>query len=185
MSDSKTVSINVGLQLRLMVGGQVVPITINNINAVKEGKEPIVLQNPEGVTLRLDDFKTFLKEKFKIEDTAIPAPVNRLLGTTTITLNEFYLLLPPSDEQGNPIEGKEGDFKFSITVGFDKAGKGGILTELLGVDMSMLLDIQQVTIGIWKGNIPLEYQGLGLKPARLAAPQQQLIPEKTEPKGEE
>jgi hypothetical protein len=186
MPENQTVPINVGLQLRLIVGGQIVPITINNINAVREGKEPIILQNPEGVTLRLEDFKTFLKNRFNVDEAAIPGPVNRLLGNTSITLNEFYLLLPPVDDQGKPIAGKEGDFKFSITVAFDKAGKGGILTDLLGVDMSDLLDIQEVTIGIWKGNIPLEYKGIGLKPARLPAPPQQLMEkpaEKSETEG--
>ncbi len=166
--------LNIGLQLRLIVGNQIVPITINSIKAVREGKEPIVLQNPEGVTLRLEDFKNFLKDKFNVDESAIPDAVNRLLGNTSITLNEFYLLLPPLDENGNAIPGKEGDFKFSITVAFDKEGKGGVLTSLLGVDMSALLDIQEVTIGIWKGNIPIEYKGIGLKPARLPAQPQQL-----------
>jgi hypothetical protein len=173
MPETQTDTLNFGLQLRLIIGNQIVPITINNISAVKAGKEPIILQNPEGVTLRLEDFKNFLKNRFNVDDSAIPGPVNRLLGNTSITLNEFYLLLPPVDDQGKPIPGKEGDFKFSITVAFDKKGKGGILTELLGVDMSDLLDIQEVTIGIWKGNIPLEYKGIGLKPARLPAPPQQ------------
>jgi len=185
MPETQTDTLNFGLQLRLIVGNQIVPITINNISAVKAGKEPIILQNPEGVTLRLEDFKNFLKNRFNVDDSAIPGPVNRLLGNTSITLNEFYLLLPPCDDQGKPIPGKEGDFKFSITVAFDKAGKGGILTDLLGVDMSDLLDIQEVTIGIWKGNIPLEYKGIGLKPARLPAPPQQLTEKPAEKSGTE
>jgi hypothetical protein len=166
MPDPSNQELQVGLQLRLMVGNQVVPININNVKAVQAGKEPIILQNENGVTLRLEDFKKFLEEKFGVKDDAIPKPVNDLLGNTSITLNELYLIVG-------------GDFKFSITVGFDKDGKGGALTSLLGVDMSGLLDIQEVTIGLWRGNIPAEYKGVGPKTPRLAAPQKQL-PEKPE-----
>ena len=161
MADTTPDPINVGLQLRLMVGNQVVPIIINNVAAVKDGKEPIVLQNENGVTLKLEDFKKFLKDKFNVEESASPDPVNRLLGNTSITLNELYLIVG-------------GDFKFSVTVAFDKEGKGGVLTDLLGVDMSGLLDIQEVTVGLWRGNVPPKYRAMGPKPAGLPDVQKKL-----------
>ena len=162
----------IGLDLRLVIGEQIVPIHIDDVDKVIKGEEAFYLAIPQGIVLHFDALMTVLHDQFGFDVSALPAPVKGLLGNTSITLNEFYYKsakAPVRDQTGKVTTPGEGDFKASITVAFYKGGVGekgggGLLADLIGVDMSALIDIKEVTVILTQGNVPANLR-LGSTPA--------------------
>jgi len=169
--NDKKPTTHVGLQLRFNVGGQVVPIILNDVDAVKEGREPIILHNPQGIKVSFAKFNEFLEKRFKVDPESLPEPIRKFLDQTSISLNQLYFLnIPASKDEGGKVVMKGGaEFSIALTVSFNSKdpGHGGLLSDLIGVDMSELIDISSVTIALYKGNIPEEYRGAGFQPPLL------------------
>ena len=181
-------TLHIGLQLRFFVGGQVVPIIINDIDAVKEGREPIILHNPQGVNLSLEKLKNFIEIRCKVNFDSLPNQIRNFLDNTSISLNQLYFLNKPDVMEGGVVK-KEGwaEFSIALTVSFNSkdSDHGGLLSDLIGVDMSQLIDISSVTIALYKGNIPEEYRGAGFQPPPLLPATKEDKPKSVEPSSED
>jgi hypothetical protein len=150
-------AIQTGLELRLTVDKQPVLIHMEDVAKVKSGQEAFQLQIPggSGVNIALKDLLTFLSTNFHFQETDVPQNIRDFLDKTSITLNELsYKASPGNDSSGKPIPA---DFRVSVTVKFvtdpdPTKGGPGLLSELIGVDMSSIIDIDSITFVLTQGN---------------------------------
>jgi hypothetical protein len=149
--------VTTGLILQLKVTGQDTQINLADVQAVMYGAAEFRLQIPAGgFVLQMQAVLDFLSKQLNYDTTNLPAPILNTLKETQIILNEFRYRQPkwvydegtkvwkaPADGNGKPIPA---DFRFSMTVSFNRDGHGGLLTDLIGVDVTPIIDIEAFTV---------------------------------------
>jgi hypothetical protein len=145
--------VHVGLDLGLRVTGEPVRIVIPDTDDVLYGRKEFALAIPSGgLVLQLSDVLAVMANEFKFDVTQLPAPVKNLATNSSIILNELKFKRPEwqynsaTKKVEEPSKDKATEYSVSLTLKFSKGEHGGLLTDLLGVEMTSILDIEFVTL---------------------------------------
>jgi len=154
----------IALALTGTVGGQRAVVSLKDIEGFARGAEEFRLAiPPTGVSIMMQTVLDFLAKELKFDASSLPKNVLTLISGMKVTLYEFRYRRPLSefkdgewkpklDSSDNP---DPGDFRVSIEVGFSATTEqGGLLSALIGVDVSSVLDISSVRFTLSQGIFP-------------------------------
>lgn len=178
-------TVTTGVVLKLKVAGQNTIVYIQDIAKIIHGMDAFKLAIPEGgFSLQMKDLMDFLKKEFKFDTNGFPPAINNLTEDTSLTLHKLMFKLPPqtfneNDNKWVTSKKKDGSdietqFGLSLTIAFDNRVHGGLFTDLTGVDLTNIIDLEAFTFSCYTEDFMDDFKdmtpGSPQIPARVETP---------------
>jgi len=173
-----SMAITTAVIVRLDVAGQKAQVSLRDVNAIMYGDEAFKLAIPEGgFSLKLEDLMKFLKEQLKFDTDGLPQQIRNLAANTSFTLHKLmykqYKYDTAQDGKRTPHmltaqTPAPADFGISMTLDFASGSPhAGLLTDLTGVDLTSILDIEACTFSLYTDYFKSDFKELSQEESQL------------------